>query len=187
LADQELDRELVEQVLAGRTEAFNLLVWRWQRSLYNFLYRMTGDREQARDLSQDAFLRAYTRLKDLRERGKFASWLFRIAVNQYRSQFRSRQQDMAWSAQIEAAALDETAGPLDPITRELRITVRSLLARLSPEQREVVVLKIYEGFRFEEIAAIVDAPVSTVKSRLYAAFDQLRAGLEAQPAAAARQ
>ncbi len=177
---EQLDKELVEQVLDGHTEAFNLLVWRWQRSLYNFLFRMTGDREQARDLSQDAFLRAYTRLKDLRDRDKFASWLFRIAVNQYRSQYRSQKSaDEGWGGEL--APLDETQGPIDPDTRELQLTVRALLGRLTPEQREVVVLKIYEGFRFDEISSILDCPVSTVKSRLYAAFDQLRLGLEAAP------
>jgi len=177
---EQLDRELVEQVLDGHTEAFNLLVWRWQRSLYNFLYRLTGDRERARDISQETFLRAFTRLKDLREREKFASWLFRIAVNQYRSEMRSRQAAAAgWGGEL--APLDESDAPADPDTRELRLTVRALLGQLTPEQREVVALKIYEGFRFDEIAAIVDAPVSTVKSRLYAAFEQLRVGLDAPP------
>lgn len=175
---EQLDKELVEQVLDGHTEAFNLLVWRWQRPLYNFLFRLTGDRERARDISQDSLLRAYTRLKDLRERDKFASWLFRIAVNQARSEYRSRQAaDTVWGGELEP--LDESHGPLDYETRELQLTVRSLLGQLTPEQREVVVLKIYEGFRFDEIASILDCPVSTVKSRLYAAFDQLKAGLEA--------
>lgn len=175
---EQLDKELVEQVLDGRTEAFNLLVWRWQRPLYNFLFRLTGDRERARDVSQDSLLRAYTRLKDLRERDKFASWLFRIAVNQVRSEYRSRQAaDAVWGGELEP--LDESRGPLDAQTRELQLTVRALLGRLTPDQREVVVLKVYEGFRFDEIAVILDCPVSTVKSRLYAAFDQLKAGLEA--------
>jgi RNA polymerase sigma-70 factor, ECF subfamily len=179
LSAQELDRELVDQVLDGRTEAFNLLVWRWQRSLYNFLYRLTGDRERARDLSQEAFLRAYTRLKDLREKDKFASWLFRIAVNQYHSQFRGRHsQEAAWEQAPLGETLDDRAASLDAETRELRITVRTLIGRLTPEQREVVLLKVYEGFRFDEIASILECPVSTVKSRLYAAFEQLRAGLE---------
>jgi RNA polymerase sigma-70 factor, ECF subfamily len=175
LAEQ-LDRELVEQVLDGRVDAFNLLVWRWQRSLYNFLYRLTGDREQAHDLSQETFLKAYTRLKDLRERDKFSAWLFRIAVNLYRSHYRSRPPEQAW----DDLSLDEPEAPTDSATRELRMTVRTLLGRLTPEQREVVVLKIYEGFRFDEIATILDCPASTVKSRLYAAFDQLRAGLNAR-------
>jgi RNA polymerase sigma-70 factor (ECF subfamily) len=175
---EQLDKELVEQVLDGQSEAFNLLVWRWQRPLYNFLFRLTGDRERARDISQDSLLRAYTRLKDLRERDKFASWLFRIAVNQVRSEYRSRQAaDAVWGGELEP--LDEAHGPLDAETRELQLTVRALLGRLTPDQREVVVLKVYEGFRFDEIAGILDCPVSTVKSRLYAAFDQLKAGLEA--------
>ncbi len=171
-----LDKELVEQVLDGRTEAFNLLVWRWQRSLYNFLYRLTGDREQARDLAQEAFLRAYTRLRDLKEHEKFGAWLYRIAVNQHRSHLRSRAaQEAAWSDELDEAAHEPPSGA----SRELRLAVRTLLGRLTPEQREVVLLKVYEGFKFEEIANILDCPVSTVKSRLYAAFEQLRIGLDA--------
>jgi RNA polymerase sigma-70 factor (ECF subfamily) len=175
LAEQ-LDKELVQQVLDGRVDAFNLLVWRWQRPLYNFLYRMTGEREQARDLAQEAFLRAYTRLRDLKEPDKFGAWLYRIALNQHRSHLRTHAaQEAQWSPEIDT----ELEAPVTVAARELRITVRALVGRLTPEQREVVLLKIYDGFKFEEIAEILGCPASTVKSRLYAAFDQLRAGLEA--------
>ncbi len=172
---EQLDRELVEQVLDGRTDAFNLLVWRWQRPLYNFLYRLTGEREQARDLAQESFLRAYTKLRDLEDAAKFGPWLYRIAVNQHRSHLRTHAaQEAQWSPELD----EEQLGPQPVASRELRMTVRALIGKLTTEQREVVLLKVYDGFKFEEIAEILGEPVSTIKSRLYAAFDQLRIGLE---------
>ena len=177
MAEPETDRQLVEQVLRGRTEAFNLLVWRWQRPLYNFLRRLTGDPDHALDLCQEAFLRAYTRLRDLREQDKFASWLFRIAANLYHSDRRRRfpgeEVGSEDSALLGAANL---SGP--GAARETQLSLRALIAGLPAEQREVLLLKVYHGFRFQEIASILDCPVSTIKSRLYKAFQQLRAGLK---------
>lgn len=176
MTEPETDKQLVEEVLRGRTEAFNLLVWRWQRPLYNFLVRFTGEREQALDICQETFLRAYTRLRDLREQEKFASWLFRIAVNLYRSEQRSRHPMAAGSADGTPPEMLKASAPVGG--QETQLTVRALVARLPPEQREVLLLKVYHGFRFHEISSILDCPVSTVKSRLYKAFEQLRAGWE---------
>ncbi len=178
MTEGQTDRQLVEEVLHGRTDAFNLLVWRWQRPLFNFLLRCTGDRELAQDLCQDTFLRAYVQLKDLREKEKFASWLFRIAVNLYRSDQRRASQRIDGSVQ---QMTDNVAnGPVSSGTREIQLTLRALISRLSPEHREVLLLKVYHGFRFDEMATILDCPVSTLKSRLYKAFELLRSALESQ-------
>ncbi len=173
--ETETDQQLVEQVLGGRIEAFNLLVWRWQRQLYNFLLRLTGDRELAQDLSQEAFLRSYLRLKELRNKEKFASWLFRIAVNLNRSDRRRPKLPIESAAALDG--LGATSGPFRPGAREMQLTIRSLVSRLTPEHREIVLLRVFHGFQFDEMAIILDCPVSTLKSRLYKAFDELRAGL----------
>lgn len=178
LTEREADSELVEQAVGGSVEAFSLLVWRWQRPLYNFLARLSGDRELARDISQDAFLRAYTRLKDLREKDKFAPWLFRIAVHAYWSQVRAQPSSSAGDGQGEAADLPVEASGHSGGSREHQFAVRELISRLPEKQREVLLLKVYHGFKFEEIATIVDCPASTVKSRLYKAFERIRAGWE---------
>jgi RNA polymerase sigma-70 factor (ECF subfamily) len=178
LTELETDKQLVEAVLAGSVESFNLLVWRWERPLYNFLLRFTGSADRAQDISQEAFLRSYLRLKELRERERFASWLFRIAVNTYRSERRRPELPMDDSAEVDSLGPSEDrfhAG-----AREMQLTVRSLIWRLEPEHRAVVLLKVYQGFRFDEIAMILDCPVSTIKSRLYRAFEELREGLEAR-------
>jgi RNA polymerase sigma-70 factor (ECF subfamily) len=164
LTELETDRELVEQVLGGKQEAFNLLVWRWERQLYNFLLRFTGDADLAKDICQEAFLRSYLRIKELREKERFASWLFRIAVNIYRSDRRRPRLPMDESAELSTLGLP--AGGFRPGDREMQLTVRSLIMRLEPEHREVVLLKVFHGFHFDEMAAILNCPESTVKSRL---------------------
>ncbi len=168
----------MEQVLDGKVEAFNLLVWRWQRHLYNFLLRLTGDPELARDLSQEAFLRSYERLKELRDQEKFRSWLFRIAVNLHRSHL--RRPTLTVEDSVELDSLGGTLGQARPGTPEMQLTLRALVSHLAPEHREVVLLRVFHGFQFDEMAAILGCPVSTVKSRLYKAFEELRAGLEGQ-------
>jgi RNA polymerase sigma-70 factor (ECF subfamily) len=178
LTETDTDKQLVEQVLGGKIEAFNLLVWRWQRPLYNFLLRLSGDGELARDLSQEAFLRSYQRLKELRDKEKFRSWLFRIAVNLHRSQLRRPTLPVEDSAEIDS--LTGKLGQVRPGTQEMQLTLRSLVSHLAPERREVVLLRVFHGFQFDEMAVILDCPVSTLKSRLYKAFAELRAGLESQ-------
>jgi RNA polymerase sigma-70 factor (ECF subfamily) len=173
----ETDKELVEQALEGRVEAFNLLVWRWQRQLYNFLLRLIGNRSVAEDICQEAFLRSYLNLKELRERERFASWLFRIAVNLYRSD-RRRPSPLAAAAELNDTV--ESAGEAHPMSREMQLTIRTLISRLNPALREVVLLRFFHGFQFDEMAAILDCPVGTLKSRLYKAVDELRTGLESQ-------
>lgn len=170
------DRKLVEQVLDGRTEAFNLLVWRWQRHLYNFLLRLTGDSSVAEDISQEAFLRSYLNLKELRERERFASWLFRIAVNLYRSD--RRRDSLPTTDAADTAVLSDPAGGVHAVPRETRLAIRSLVFRLKPELREVILLRFFHGFQFDEMAMILDCPISTLKSRLYKAVEELRVGLQ---------
>lgn len=173
----ETDTELVEQALVGRVEAFNLLVWRWQRQLYNYLLRLTGNRSVAEDICQEAFLRSYLNLKELRERERFASWLFRIAVNLYRS-YRRRPSPLAAAADLNDTG--DSAGEAHPMSREMQLTIRTLISRLKPELREVVLLRFFHGFQFDEMAGILNCPVGTLKSRLYKAVDELRTGLETQ-------
>lgn len=172
----ETDRQLIEEILGGRVDAFNLLVWRWERPLFNFLLRFTGERELAQDICQEAFLQSYVQLKDLREKEKFASWLFRIAVNLCNSDRRRPALPID-----DRAELGYVANPNQSGGRDIELTVRTLISRLRPEHRAVVILKVFYGFRFDEMSTILNCPVSTVKSRLYKAFEQLRAALQSGP------
>jgi RNA polymerase sigma-70 factor (ECF subfamily) len=178
------DADLIRQAARGAVEAYNLLVSRWEKRVYNYLLRITGNREDALDLTQDVFLKAYQNLRKLDDPARFAPWLYRIAHNEAYSMFRKRRLEAdIQDAQPEGTETSITVGgsPVFPV--ELSLAVAGALERLSPDQREAVVLKIYQGFKFEEMAEILSCPVSTIKSRLYSAFELLK--LELAPIKAA--
>jgi len=171
------DTDLIRKARQGEVEAYNLLISRWEKRVYNYLLRISGDREEALDLSQDVFLKAYQNLRKLDDPARFAPWLFRIAHNEAFSAFRKRRADRAAPGTSEFTAVEIEAAPSPVFPIELSIAVATALSKLPEEQREAVVLKIYQGFKFEEMAEILSCPVSTVKSRLYAALDVLKAQL----------
>jgi RNA polymerase sigma-70 factor (ECF subfamily) len=171
------DADLIARARRGDVEGYNLLISRWEKRVYNYLLRLVGNREDALDLSQDVFLKAYQNLRKLEEPERFAPWLYRIAHNEAYSMFRKRRPESETEAEPEGVdgAITVAGSGVFPI--ELSLAVASALHRLSEEQREAVVLKIYEGFKFEEMAEILACPVSTVKSRLYTALDLLKSAL----------
>ena len=169
------DADLIQQAARGGVEAYNLLVSRWEKRVYNYLLRITGNREDALDLTQDVFLKAYQNLRKLDDPGRFAPWLYRIAHNEAYSMFRKRRPETdVEEVQPEATGTGIAVGGTSVFPIELSLAVESALGRLSPEQRESVVLKIYQGFKFEEMAEILSCPVSTIKSRLYTALELLK-------------
>ena len=159
------DADLIQKARQGDVEAFNALISRWEKRVFNYLLRILRNREDALDLSQDVFLKAYQNLRKLEDPSRFAAWLFRIAHNEAYSLFRKQKPEI----------LERTEGAAFPI--ELSIAVSTALNRLNADQREAVVLKIYQGFRFEEMSEILSCPVSTVKSRLYTALELLKTDL----------
>jgi RNA polymerase sigma-70 factor, ECF subfamily len=172
------DTDLIRRAAKGDVEAYNLLVSRWEKRVYNYLLRITNNREDALDLAQDVFLKAYQNLRKLDNPERFAPWVFRIAHNEAYSLFRKRKPEADLEElPPERSEAGISVGGRSVFPMELSLAVASALNRLSPDQREAVVLKIYQGFKFEEIAAILDCPLSTVKSRLYTALELLKAEL----------
>jgi RNA polymerase sigma-70 factor (ECF subfamily) len=163
------DRDLIAKARRGDVEAYNLLVSRWEKRVFNYLLRLVSNRDDAMDLSQDVFLKAYQHLPKLDDAARFAGWLFRIAHNEAFSLLRKRRPESELPAEPRMA---ERGAGLLPI--ELSLAVESALGRLSEDQREAVLLKVYQGFKFEEMAEILNIPISTVKSRLYTALDLLK-------------
>ncbi|MBV9769803.1 MAG: sigma-70 family RNA polymerase sigma factor [Bryobacterales bacterium] len=160
------DRDLIAKARRGHVDAYNVLVSRWEKRIFNYLLRLVRQREDALDLSQDVFLKAYQNIKKLDDPAKFPAWLFRIAHNEAYSLLRKNRPEG------ELTAVPEAATGLFPI--EMTLAVRGALDRLSDDHREAVLLKVYQGFKFEEMAEILACPVSTVKSRLYTALDLLK-------------
>jgi RNA polymerase sigma-70 factor (ECF subfamily) len=165
------DRDLIAKARKGNVEAYNLLVSRWEKRVFNYLLRLVSNREDALDVSQDVFLKTYQSLAKLDDPERFGAWLFRIAHNEAFSLLRRRKPE----GEMPFESAPARGRELLPI--ELSLAVEKALGRLSEEQREAVLLKVYQGFKFEEMAEILSCPVSTVKSRLYTALDLLKTTL----------
>ena len=163
------DRDLIAKARRGNVEAHNVLVSRWEKRIYNYLLRLVRNREDALDLAQDVFLKAFQNLKKLEDPERFPAWLFRIAHNEAYSLLRKKRPEV--DSEYEPRFGEASSRMFPP---ELALAVEGALNRLSADQREAVVLKVYQGFKFDEMAEILECPVSTVKSRLYTALDLLK-------------
>jgi RNA polymerase sigma-70 factor (ECF subfamily) len=181
------DEELVARAQGGDVESFNQLIVRWERPIYALAYRVIGKEEDARDVCQDAFLRAYRALPGFKGQAKFSSWLYRIALNLCRDWI--RRQRRAPVSQLpedtDASELAAETGPVESIEdlvarRELSAIVEEAMSVLSEEQRTAIILKEYHGMTFQEIADMQGCPLSTVKTRLYQGLSILRRRLEQQ-------
>ncbi len=171
------DAELIQRWQRGETAAFEAMVRRWQEPLGRFLARLVGRGDLAPDLFQEVFLRVYFAGPKYREAGTFSGWLYRIALNVARDAARRhRLNSQPWPA-IEPAAKSASAAS-DCERRELTKLVQQALAELPVPQREVLVLRHYEGMRFEEMSRLLSVPASTLKSRFTAALHRMRVRLE---------
>ena len=165
------DRDLILRARRGNVDAYNLLISRWEKRIYNYLLRLVSNREDAMDLSQDVFLKAYQNLARLEDDARFGPWLFRIAHNEAYSLLRKPKTEQDVGERGERAVF----GRMLPI--ETTLAVERALSKLTEDQREAVLLKVYQGFKFEEIAEVLDTPVSTIKSRVYTALELLKESL----------
>lgn len=174
------DHGLIEACRAGQTEAFGALVRRYQDRLYPTVFRLTGCAEDAQDLLQDAFLRAFQKLDRFRGGSSFYTWLYRIAVNLALSGRRRRRGAVRLAEGCRGDPLDpaddtEQTDPTRPAEQAERdALVQRALDALAPDHRAVVVLKDLDGLRYEQVAAVLGVPIGTVRSRLHRARCELR-------------
>src|SRR5580765_1769918 len=179
------DEELVSRSIGGDVDSFNQLVLRWERPIYALAYRVIGREEDARDVCQETFLRAFRALGGFRGQAKFSSWLYRIALNLCRDWVRRQRRTPVVQLPedvdvMELAASREPTEPIEDLVarRELTRVVEKAMARLPEEQRTAIILKEYHGLTFQEIADLVGCPLSTVKTRLYQGLTVLRRDLK---------
>lgn len=174
---QEPDHVIVEKIREGEEEVFDILVARYKDSLFKFIYYNLPQREEAEDIAQESFVKAFLALPRLRNPRQFKSWLFSIALNLVRDHKREFKRKPSLPLEdlpgnLEPAALDD---PSDDVENEdLLKRVREGIERLPSKLREVLVLYDMQGFSYEEIASIVHCPLGTVKSRLFKARQMLR-------------
>jgi RNA polymerase sigma-70 factor (ECF subfamily) len=175
------DEELVARTIGGDADSFNELIHRWERPIYALAYRQIGREEDARDVCQETFLRAYRALNGFRGQAKFSSWLYRIALNLCRDWMRRERRTPVVQAPEDmdlmdlAAASEPSESIEDRVGRhDLTRAVERAMTLLSEEQRTAIVLKEYQGLTFQEIADLLGCPLSTVKTRLYQGLTVLR-------------
>jgi len=179
------DEELVSRSMGGDPESFNQLIKRWEKPIYALAYRTIGREDDARDVVQETFLRAFRGLSGFKGQAKFSSWLYRITLNLCRDWMR-RQRRAPVVVTPDGVDLVELAGESEEVEtadaaverKDLSRAIARAMTALPEEQRAAIVLKEYHGLTFQEIADLLGCPLSTVKTRLYQGLTVLRKELE---------
>ena len=181
------DTELVALAQKGSTNSFNKLVDKYHSRIYSLTYQMTSNREDAEDLTQEIFIKAFEALPRFKGRSSFYTWLYRIGINKtinYRKK-RNRNRPLSIDALDQDITYDEVYAELDskdsPLRHiglnELQVKLNEAMQKLSLKHRTVVVMHDIEGIPHDEIAKIVGVSVGTIRSRLFYARRQLQADL----------
>jgi RNA polymerase sigma-70 factor (ECF subfamily) len=172
------DDQLIDESLAGHSEAFGRLVQKYQDRLYNTVVHVVGHAEDARDVVQEAFVQAFLKLETFQRCSAFYTWLYRIAFNVAASHRRRRRPTLSVESARETSGMEPTDGGNGPTERleqkECCRQVRQAIGGLSEEHRMVLVLREIDGCCYETIAEVLELPIGTVRSRLHRARSQLR-------------
>ena len=181
-AESLTDGQLVAQVLAGQQAAYRLLVERHQQAVFNAVYRLLGNLEEAADIVQDAFLRAYQALDRFEQDRPLAPWLCRIAINLALNRLKRQRPMLSLEDDEEGPALELPDTSAEPqaqlLQKEQQEILRQAILALSPEQRAVIELRHFQGLAYDEIAGQLGLSMNNVKTRLFRARKKLRQILE---------
>lgn len=182
MGERNLDQELVERVQSGEKAAFDILVRKYEHKLANVISRYIQDSSEVLDVSQESFIRAYRALPNFRGDSAFYTWLYRIAINTAKNYLVAAGRrppkddiDAEEAEQFEAGSgLKEYATPERlALKSELATTIQDAINELPEELRVAIVLRELEGLSYEEIAAAMDCPIGTVRSRIFRARDAI--------------
>jgi RNA polymerase sigma-70 factor (ECF subfamily) len=177
--------EAVRRFLDGEEEAFSSIVRCWEKKVYSLAWRMLGNHEDAQDVVQETFLSVFKAIRGLRDPGRFSTWLYRIALNHCRVRWKSRGVGLysedrgSGQAGNEGGLPTNTFGALPGVEAlETLDIIRKALAGLSEDHRTAIILKEYLGLSLEELALVMDCPLSTAKSRLYHGLQSVQRNLK---------
>lgn len=179
-----LEEDLITRSQNGDIDAFEELVAKYERKVYAIAYRFMGNPEDASDLTQEAFLKAYQSIKSFRQEASFSTWICRIVSNVCRDQLRKNKRQSqnsldedVWLEEgtVQKQLKDQRPTPDEVYeSMELKEYLQGLINNLNPEYKMVVILRDIQGYSYEEIAQILDCSLGTVKSRLNRARKALR-------------
>jgi RNA polymerase sigma-70 factor (ECF subfamily) len=178
----DIDQKLVERVQAGDKRAFDLLVGKYQHKIVGLVSRYVYDHHEAMDIAQEAFIKAYKALPRFRGDSAFYTWLYRIAINTAKNHLVSRGRrppdvdvDVVDAEYFDGGdELRELENPENSLFRdELQATVKRALDQLPEDLRAALTLREFEGMSYEDIAAVMDCPVGTVRSRIFRAREAI--------------
>ena len=186
---EKTDENLLLEAVRGDEISFTQLVNRWEKKIFGFVFRYTGNREDSQDVVQNTFIKAYSNLDKLQDPASFPAWIYRIALNECRIRFRKGKRIRSIEIPLrEGEAVQSVNSGISgvvTVTPEQVVSGREDLKRLSTafyrlpeEQREVILMREYQGLLFREISEVLEVPLSTVKSRLYLGLKTLRRLME---------
>lgn len=190
LQEADQDSIIVKQVQAGDVAAFDRLILKYRERLYGVIYHMTSNREDASDLTQDAFIKAFQAINRFQGQSSFFTWLYRIAINAALSHLRKNKfksflsldtvnSEEPVSQELISALTDKTGADRDAFVKELQEKLNEAMQKLSIKHRTVITLFEIDGLSHQEIADVMDCSVGTVRSRLHYAKQLLQAEMKA--------
>jgi RNA polymerase sigma-70 factor (ECF subfamily) len=187
MGDREVDQQLVERAQRGDKHAFELLVAKYQRRLGRLISRFVRNAAEAEDVTQDAFIKAYRALPAFRGDSAFYTWLYRIGINTAKNHLVARARRAPTSTQFDAeeaedfedaVLLHEVATPENELmSKQVVEVVNASLQELPDDLRTALTLREVEGLSYEEIAAVMDCPIGTVRSRIFRAREAIATNL----------
>lgn len=184
MTEDDSDRVYIERCLAGDQDAFGTLVERYQRQVFRAVFYMVESHEDAQEVSQQVFMKAFEHLARFDRERKFFSWIYRIAMNEAMNFVAARKP----SHSLDETLADGAAGPAERFeTREQGQAIRQLVLALKPEYRAVLILRHFLNCSYAETAELLDVPEKTVKSRLFTARQLLRDSFIARASSGTRR
>ena len=170
--NQDADASLVERYLAGDTTAFDEIMIRYERQIYRVCYRFVENRDDAMDLAQEVFIKAFEHLSTFRRESSLKTWLYRIAMNHCINHVKKHSQEFVEVSEYTGKIPASTQVQLED--REQREHFRRMVKRLPPKQKAILELRINEQLSYEEIAKMSGRSVSTIKASVFFALEKLR-------------
>lgn len=181
-----MEDKLIEKSINGDMKSFELLIDRYMQYAYNIAYRMMGNEEDAKDMSQEAMIKAYRNIKKFERKSQFSTWLYRIVMNTCKDELRKRKEETLSMDELIGEGItrldslqDDTSNPVIAYEElEVREEIHQAIGALKEEYKAVVILKDMMGYSYEEIGQILQIPIGTVRSRLSRSRLQLRSALQ---------